>query len=44
MDAVNLLAKMLRMKTGAFTYAGTKDKRAKTCQLISVYRWEIEKF
>ena len=27
------------MKPGAFTFAGTKDRRAKTCQMMSVYKW-----
>ena len=38
MEAMNLVSKYMRMKTGSFTYAGTKDRRAKTSQEISVYR------
>ena len=43
MDTVNLLAKLLKMKTGAFTYAGTKDRRAVTVQQVSVYRVEAKR-
>ncbi|XP_076336847.1 pseudouridine synthase 7 [Tachypleus tridentatus] len=38
MDAINNVAAMLKMKTSAFSYAGTKDKRGKTSQQVSVYR------
>ena len=43
MDAINLISKLMRMKAGAFTYAGTKDRRAVTVQQISVYRVEAER-
>lgn len=36
MDALNVLSKILRIPASAFTYAGTKDKRAVTTQLIQV--------
>ncbi|XP_014225977.1 pseudouridylate synthase 7 homolog [Trichogramma pretiosum] len=36
MDALNQMAKVLRVKSGIFNYAGTKDRRAKTTQWISV--------
>ncbi|CAN8018839.1 unnamed protein product [Ixodes persulcatus] len=38
MEAVNMIASVLRFKPSCFAYAGTKDKRGKTCQLVSVYR------
>ncbi|XP_064473633.1 pseudouridylate synthase 7 homolog [Ornithodoros turicata] len=38
MEAINMIAKVLRYKPSRFTYAGTKDKRAKTCQMVSIYR------
>lgn len=38
MEAINMIANVLRYKPSRFTYAGTKDKRAKTCQLVSIYR------
>ncbi|XP_013787304.1 pseudouridylate synthase 7 homolog [Limulus polyphemus] len=43
MDAINNVAAMLKMKTSAFSYAGTKDKRGKTSQQVSVYRVPGEK-
>lgn len=36
MDALNQIAKVLRLKSSVFNYAGTKDRRAKTTQWISV--------
>lgn len=36
MEALNVLSKILRIPAGAFAYAGTKDKRAVTTQLIQV--------
>ncbi|KAG0430756.1 hypothetical protein HPB47_022399 [Ixodes persulcatus] len=38
MEAVNMIASVLRQAPSCFAYAGTKDKRGKTCQLVSVYR------
>ncbi|KAK4303476.1 hypothetical protein Pmani_024514 [Petrolisthes manimaculis] len=38
MDAVSQLAYMTRVRPNNFGYAGTKDKRAKTSQLVSVSR------
>ena len=43
MDAINLLSKLLKIKTGIFGYAGTKDRRAVTTQWVSVYRVRAEK-
>lgn len=37
-EAVNLISSILRFKPSCFSYAGTKDKRGKTCQLMSIYR------
>lgn len=36
MDALNQLARVLRIKSSFFCYAGTKDRRAKTSQWISI--------
>ncbi|GAB1604999.1 pseudouridylate synthase 7 homolog [Argonauta hians] len=38
MDAINFIANKLRIKPGQFQYSGTKDRRAKTSQLITVFR------
>lgn len=43
MDAVNTICSYLRIHSKAFSYAGTKDKRGKTSQLVSVYRLPVEK-
>ncbi|KAI0238771.1 TRUD domain-containing protein [Lamellibrachia satsuma] len=37
-EVVNLIAKFLRMKASCVTYAGTKDRRAKTCQQMALHR------
>lgn len=36
LEALNILSKMLRIPSNGFTFAGTKDKRAVTTQLIQV--------
>ena len=38
MQAINLLAKCLKIKPDRFSYAGTKDGRAITVQSVSVFR------
>ncbi|XP_046542705.1 pseudouridylate synthase 7 homolog [Haliotis rubra] len=38
MDAINLISRLARLKTQLFSYAGTKDKRAKTSQEITAFR------
>lgn len=38
MDAVNTIARLLKIKASNFSFAGTKDRRAATVQRISVYR------
>ncbi|KAJ4292235.1 multisubstrate pseudouridine synthase 7 [Collariella sp. IMI 366227] len=38
MDAVNTIARLLKVKASNFGFAGTKDRRAGTVQRISVYR------
>ncbi|KAK1780333.1 pseudouridine synthase [Copromyces sp. CBS 386.78] len=38
MDAVNTIARLLKIKATNFGFAGTKDRRAGTVQRISVYR------
>lgn len=43
MDAINLIAKKLRIKPGQFQYSGTKDRRAKTSQHITVFRTPIKR-
>lgn len=43
MDAVNLLTKFLRMPSRAVRFAGTKDRRAVTCQRLSVSRVGVDR-
>ncbi|KAK4143626.1 pseudouridine synthase [Dichotomopilus funicola] len=38
MDAMNTMARLLKIKASNFGFAGTKDRRAATVQRISVYR------
>ncbi|ELT96146.1 hypothetical protein CAPTEDRAFT_160486 [Capitella teleta] len=38
MEAVNVLAKLSKLRAGNFLYAGVKDKRAKTSQKISIHK------
>ncbi|KAK0709045.1 pseudouridine synthase [Lasiosphaeria miniovina] len=38
MDAINTIARLLKIKASNFSFAGTKDRRAGTVQRISVYR------
>lgn len=38
MDAVNQIARMLKIKSSNFGFAGTKDRRAATVQRVSVFR------
>lgn len=38
MDAVNTIARLLKIKSSNFGFAGTKDRRAATTQRISVFR------
>lgn len=38
MDALNLIARMLKIKVQNFGFSGTKDRRAGTVQRISIYR------
>ncbi|KAJ8874721.1 hypothetical protein PR048_025587 [Dryococelus australis] len=40
MEVVNLIARKLKMKPNYITYAGTKDRRAKTSQMLCVRRVE----
>lgn len=40
MQAVSMLAPLINVKATAITYAGTKDKRGKTTQWMSVKRRE----
>jgi len=42
MDAISLLSKLLKIKTGTFGFAGTKDRRAVTTQWVSVFRVRAE--
>lgn len=37
-DAISAVASILRLPPKSFSYAGTKDKRAKTTQIVSGYR------
>ena len=38
MAAVSIISKMVKTKGGTFSYAGTKDRRACTTQLVSAHR------
>lgn len=38
MDALNLIARMLKVKVSNFGFSGTKDRRAATVQRISIHR------
>ncbi|KAK4169311.1 pseudouridine synthase [Cladorrhinum sp. PSN259] len=38
MDAINTIARLLKIKSSNFGFAGTKDRRAATTQRISIYR------
>jgi len=43
MESISWLAKELRMKPGAFQFAGTKDRRGVTVQRVSVYRVLVDR-
>lgn len=43
MEAIMWLCRELKMKPGAFQFAGTKDKRAVTVQRVSVYRVFVDR-
>ncbi|TMW60275.1 hypothetical protein Poli38472_000317 [Pythium oligandrum] len=43
LSVISQLARAMGVNQSAFTYAGTKDKRGITTQLITVYRGSIEK-
>ncbi|KAI9101960.1 pseudouridine synthase [Phlyctochytrium arcticum] len=43
MNAINTLSKLLHINGKAFSYAGTKDKRAITCQKVTGIRVQAER-
>lgn len=43
MEAVSVISRLLKIKPSTFTYAGTKDKRAITSQLITAFKVSAEK-
>lgn len=43
MDALNRISSNLRLKANCFTYAGTKDRRGKTTQWVSVKKVDPNK-
>ncbi|GFR01775.1 pseudouridylate synthase 7 homolog [Trichonephila clavata] len=43
MDAINAIASFLRVSPKPFSYAGSKDKRGKTSQLVSAHKISPEK-
>lgn len=43
MDVANILAKFLRVPTRLIRYAGTKDRRAITCQRMSISKINIDR-
>ncbi|KAG8183105.1 hypothetical protein JTE90_024416 [Oedothorax gibbosus] len=43
MDTVNTIASFLKLKPKVFSYAGSKDKRGKTSQMVSAYKINPDK-
>ncbi|XP_064399578.1 pseudouridylate synthase 7 homolog [Halichondria panicea] len=43
MEAISLISHILRVKSSIFHYAGTKDRRAVTSQLVTAFRVSAEK-
>lgn len=43
MDAVNIISRLLKIKSPCFHFAGTKDKRAITSQLLTAFKVSAEK-
>ncbi|XP_035219310.1 pseudouridylate synthase 7 homolog isoform X2 [Stegodyphus dumicola] len=43
MDTINTISSFLRVQPKVFSYAGSKDRRGKTSQLVSAYRLAPEK-
>ncbi|CCK71311.1 pseudouridine synthase PUS7 KNAG_0G02550 [Huiozyma naganishii CBS 8797] len=43
MDAVNTICKLLRTPTRMMRYAGTKDRRAVTCQRLSISKFGVDR-
>lgn len=43
MEALDIISKYTNMRAQNFQFAGTKDKRAKTSQLVTVNRTTAEK-
>ena len=43
MDAVNIICKLLRFPTKAMRFAGTKDRRAVTCQRLSLPKIGVDR-
>lgn len=43
MDAVNIICKLLRFPTKAMRFAGTKDRRAVTCQRLSLPKISVDR-
>ena len=43
MDAVNIICKLLKVPTKLMRFAGTKDRRAVTCQRLSISRIGIDR-
>ncbi len=41
MEAISLISHILRVKSSIFHYAGTKDRRAVTSQLVTAFRWAV---
>ena len=43
MEAVAVISRLLKIKPSCFHYAGTKDRRAITSQLITAFKVSAEK-
>ena len=43
MEAISLLSHLLKIESSCFRYAGTKDKRAVTSQLVTAFKVTAER-
>jgi tRNA pseudouridine13 synthase len=43
MEAIGLIARCLKLRVSVFSFAGTKDRRGKTSQLVTAYRVTAER-
>ena len=43
MEAISVLSRLLKIKSSCFHYAGTKDRRAITSQLVTAFKVTAER-